>query len=86
MGLRPVNCLLEETPHGLSDDPLASLTDSNRKNLKDAVKLPDREDPNEWIANNIYDFHKQICMLYRTISEFCNSQSCSKMTAGKKYE
>jgi len=84
--MSPVNHQVEQTSDGQSDNSLASLTDSNRKNLKDAVRLPDREDPNEWIANNLFDFHKQICMLFGTISEFCNAQSCPKMTAGKKYE
>lgn len=56
---------------------------SNRYNLRDAVKLPIDESENEWIAKNIFDFHKQICMLYGTIIADCN---CPKMTAGKKYE
>lgn len=59
---------------------------ANKYDLKDAVKLPIREDRREWIANNIFDFHKQICMLYGTINEFCTAMSCPKMTAGTKYE
>lgn len=55
---------------------------SNKYNLRDAVKLPTDENENEWIAKNMFDFHKQICMLYGTITD-CN---CQKMTAGKKYE
>jgi MOB kinase activator 1 len=54
---------------------------SNKYDLRDAVKLPDREDPNEWIANNLFDFHKQVYMLFGTISEHC--ESCPEMTAGQ---
>lgn len=60
--------------------------DSSKYNLKDAVKLPVGEQPKEWIANNLFDFHKQICMLYRTIQSYCTARTCPKMTAGKKYE
>ena len=57
-----------------------------RYDLRDAVKLPDGEDTNEWIANNLFDFHKQICMLFGTVSEECTPQSCPQMTASRKYE
>uniref|UniRef100_A0A914ZED6 Uncharacterized protein n=2 Tax=Ascarididae TaxID=6250 RepID=A0A914ZED6_PARUN len=55
-------------------------------NLREAVKLPHGEDPNEWIAVNIVDFFNQISMLYGTISEHCTPESCPKMSAGPKYE
>ncbi|MFH4983348.1 hypothetical protein AB6A40_010057 [Gnathostoma spinigerum] len=55
-------------------------------NLREAVKLPQGEDPHEWIAVNIVDFFNQISMLYGTISEHCTSESCPKMCAGPKYE
>lgn len=67
------------------DNPSYQLVQigSNKYNLKDAVKLPIYENQNEWIANNIFNFHKQICMLYGTIAEDCN---CPKMTAGERFE
>ncbi|VDN57893.1 unnamed protein product [Dracunculus medinensis] len=55
-------------------------------NLREAVKLPKSEDPNEWIAVNILDFFNQISMLFGTISEHCTAESCPKMCAGSKYE
>uniref|UniRef100_A0A1I7ZMK1 MOB kinase activator-like 1 n=1 Tax=Steinernema glaseri TaxID=37863 RepID=A0A1I7ZMK1_9BILA len=55
-------------------------------NLREAVKLPQGEDLNEWIAVNIVDFFNQTCMLYGTISEKCTSGTCPKMCAGPKYE
>jgi len=55
-------------------------------NLRDVVKLPHGEDVNEWIAANIVDLFNQVSMLYGTISEFCTSESCPKMTAGERHE
>lgn len=56
--------------------------DVNKYDLKVTVKLPDREDRNEWIAKNLFDFHKQVCCLYGTISEHCTADRCPEMTAG----
>ncbi|CAD5226948.1 unnamed protein product [Bursaphelenchus xylophilus] len=50
--------------------------------LREAVKLPQGEDLNEWIATNIVDFFNQISLLYGMISEVCSSESCPRMTAG----
>ena len=58
--------------------------DSSKYDLAWAVKLPEREDPNEWIANNLSDFYKQIVLLYNTIE--CKPETCPKMTASRKYE
>jgi len=55
-------------------------------NLKQAVKLPEGEDKNEWIACNVVDFYNQINMLYGTVSEFCTEESCPIMNAGQKVE
>jgi len=55
-------------------------------NLKLAVKLPEGEDENEWIAVNIVDFFNQISMLYGTITEYCTPDRCPVMSAGPKYE
>lgn len=55
--------------------------DWDRKDLRDAVKLPPDEDPREWIAYNLEGMHKDICMLFGTIKEYC-AKSCPKMTAG----
>jgi len=55
-------------------------------NLRQAVKLPEGEDINEWIAVNIVDFFNQISMLYGTLTEFCTAERCPIMSAGAKYE
>ena len=54
--------------------------------LKKAVKCPEGEDINEWLAYNVIDFFNQVNMLYGSISEFCTSTSCPVMSAGPKYE
>lgn len=67
-------------------------------NIREAVRLPEGEDVNEWIAVNsrnffelciiflVVDFFNQISMLYGTISESCTETKCPKMTAGPKNE
>jgi MOB kinase activator 1 len=54
--------------------------------LKKAVKCPEGEDINEWLAYNVIDFFNQIHMLYGTIAEFCTDKTCPTMSAGPKYE
>ncbi|VDN05632.1 unnamed protein product [Thelazia callipaeda] len=54
--------------------------------LQEAVKLPQGEDPNEWIAVNVLDFFNQVSMLFGTISDHCTKESCPKMCAGPKFE
>lgn len=56
--------------------------EGNKYDLRGAVKLPDMENKNEWIAKYLFDFHKQVCWLYATISEHCTRQQCPEMTAG----
>ncbi|KAK6139676.1 hypothetical protein DH2020_018514 [Rehmannia glutinosa] len=55
-------------------------------NLREAVKLPPGEDLDEWLAVNTVDFFNQVNVLYATLTEFCTSATCPKMTAGAKYE
>jgi len=54
--------------------------------LQAAVKLPEGEDLNEWLAVNTVDFFNQINMLYGTIMEFCTTSECPVMSAGPKFE
>lgn len=66
--------------------------------LRNAVKLPQGEDLNEWLAMNgwffphyvylyilfsVVDFFNQVTMLYGTITDKCTDESCPSMTAGK---
>ena len=55
-------------------------------NLRLAVTLPEGEDLNEWLAVNTVDFFNQINMLYGTITEFCMPDTCSVMSAGRRYQ
>ncbi|KAI9718249.1 MAG: Maintenance of ploidy protein mob1 [Candelaria pacifica] len=54
--------------------------------LRKAVKLPEGEDLNEWLAVNVVDFYNQINLLYGSITEFCSPQSCPEMKATDEYE
>lgn len=45
--------------------------------------MPERQEESEWIANNLYEFHKQVCLLFRTICEYCTHDTCPQMTAAK---
>lgn len=65
--------------------------------LRKAVKLPEGEDKDEWLAVNskhtctslrtwltymaVVDFYNQINLLYGSITEFCSPQSCPEMKA-----
>lgn len=51
--------------------------------LKNAVKLPEGEDLNEWIAVNTVHFYNAANMIYGTCSEFCSDKDCPSMSAGK---
>jgi len=55
------------------------------ENYSVAVKLPQGEDLNEWIAVNTVDFYNQINLLYGSITEFCTNESCPIMGAGPRY-
>lgn len=69
--------------------------------LKKAVKLPEGEDLNEWLAVNstyntlprippltqpVVDFYNQINLLYGSITEFCSPQTCPEMKATDEFE
>ncbi|RAK97230.1 Mob1/phocein family protein [Aspergillus ibericus CBS 121593] len=54
--------------------------------LRKAVKLPEGEDLNEWLAVNVVDFYNQINLLYGAITEFCSPQSCPEMKATDEFE
>lgn len=54
--------------------------------LAQAVKLPEGEDLNEWLAVHVVDFYNQINMLYGSITEFCSPKTCPKMMATVEYE
>lgn len=50
------------------------------------VRLPEGEDPNEWLAMNTFDFFGQVGMMYGTIAEYCTNDSCPTMSAGPSTE
>ena len=54
--------------------------------LKQAVKLPDDEDYNDWVAVNVVDFFNRINIIYGTVCEYCTDRSCPLMSGGPKFE
>jgi hypothetical protein len=55
-------------------------------NLRGAVKLPEGEDLNDWIAVHVVDFFNRINLIYGTISDYCTAQSCPTMSGGPRFE
>jgi len=55
-------------------------------NMRAAVKLPQGEEINDWLAVNTVDFYNEISLLYGTLTEFCTPETCPQMKAGDKYE
>jgi len=54
---------------GLHKAAQASL--SSGINLAEAVKLPEGEDINEWIAVHVVDFFNRINLIYGTVCDYC---------------
>ena len=53
--------------------------------MRNAVVLPEGESEDEWIAFNIWNFNKQINMLYGTVLSSCTMEKCPVMNAGRCY-
>ncbi|CAH6718587.1 DBF2 kinase activator protein Mob1p [[Candida] jaroonii] len=64
----------------------AEQTLGSQNALAQAVKLPEDEDLNEWLAVHVVDFYNQINMLYGAITEFCSPKTCPRMIATEEYE
>lgn len=64
----------------------AEQTLGSQNALYQAVKLPQDEDVNEWLAIHVVDFYNQINMLYGAITEFCSPKTCPRMIATEEYE
>ncbi|CED83826.1 mob1 phocein [Phaffia rhodozyma] len=78
----------KQAPSGSKQYQLKKFAESTlgSGNLRAAVRLPEGEDENEWIAVHIVDFFNHINMLYGTISEFCTPEGCPIMSAGPRFE
>ena len=56
------------------------------KNIEAIISLPEGEDKIEWFAYNVFDFHRQVTMLFSAITEYCTTKTCPVMTAGSGYK
>lgn len=54
--------------------------------LREAVKLPDGYEPNEWIHVNVVDLFNQVNLIYGSMCTACTAQTCPVMCASSKYE
>lgn len=55
--------------------------------IEQAVKLPQGEDPREWIAVNTVFLFNALSVLYSVLDEeLCTDESCPIMSAGPQYE
>lgn len=59
---------------------------STGDSLAKAVRLPEGEDRQEWIALAVTDLYNHTNMLYAAATAFCSPRSCPRMTAGPAYE
>ncbi|XP_016335892.1 THAP domain-containing protein 1-like, partial [Sinocyclocheilus anshuiensis] len=59
---------------------------SSGLDLRAAVKLPQGEDLNDWVAVHVVDFFNRINLIYGTVCEFCMEKSCPVMSGGPRYE
>ncbi|KAI8122761.1 MOB kinase activator-like 3 [Lucilia cuprina] len=55
-------------------------------NLRHVVRLPEGENLNDWIAVHVVDFFNRINLIYGTVSEYCNENTCPTMCGGSRYE
>ena len=83
-------CVL--TPTTALTVPLHTATSEHVKrtlntqiSMSDAVKLPEGEKEEVWLAMHITDFYNDINALYGAISEMCTAETCPVMSAGPKY-
>lgn len=51
-----------------------------------AVRIPDGELFEEWLALHTVDFFNHLNILYGTLTEFCTSRECPVMCAGPRFE
>ncbi len=55
-------------------------------NLREAVKVPEGYEANDWISVNVVDLFNQVNLIYGSMCDGCNPTSCPVMCASPKYE
>lgn len=70
--------------HKLAHQVLKASLDTG--NLREAVKVPDGYDVNDWIGVNVVDLFNQVNLIYGSMCDKCTPQSCPVMCASQKYE
>jgi len=70
--------------HELHKKAVATL--NSGIDLRQAVKLPEGEDMNEWLAVSAVEFFNRVNLVYGAVCDFCTEESCPMMRAGPAYE
>jgi MOB kinase activator 1 len=84
--LKPVKSHARPGDSKLSDFAKHTLSTLGAMSMKLAVQLPKGEEVNEWLCVNTVDFFNEISMLYGTISEYCDTNTCPTMSAGPNFQ
>jgi len=50
------------------------------------VKKPEEEKLGEWLTENAVEIYKEIEFIYGVLKDYCTKDSCSSMTAGRRFE
>nr|CCA14045.1 conserved hypothetical protein [Albugo laibachii Nc14] len=82
-----VQALLKPS-YGVQTQALHELIETSMINSIDViecVQLPEGYTLEEWVSVHVPDFYNDVNLLYGTISEFCTTQKCPKMSAGPCY-
>ncbi|CAN8077232.1 unnamed protein product [Agarophyton chilense] len=70
--------------HKLAHEVLKASLDTG--NLREAVKVPNGYDVNDWISVNVVDLFNQVNLIYGSMCDKCTPESCPIMSASPKYE
>lgn len=54
--------------------------------VKEAVRLPEGENINDWLSVNTVDFFNQLNWLFSSMIEKCTTEACPEMTAGPSFQ
>lgn len=75
---------LKIPPHtGIFKLHLEAQASLNTTSVREAVKLPDGIDRNEWIACQVLGIYDEVIQLMSLLDDMCTNESCPIMNAGK---
>lgn len=54
--------------------------------MREAVKVPEGEDENEWLATHVVDAYNEISLLFGVVEDYATPERFPTMRAGSRYE